>query len=161
METSANISRWVLQTIEKGFMGVFSAEVAPPAGSGNGTRSESSVRERGHRIWTSLHQGNWVYSRYFTVQKKDGGLRPILDLRVLKDSAMQLKFKINFETNRATDQIRGLVCHDRYQGCILPHIHPSVSQEVPEVLFWGQSMPVSGSSVQPNIITLYIHEMRR
>ncbi len=26
----------------------------PPAGSGNGTRSESSVRERGHRICTSL-----------------------------------------------------------------------------------------------------------
>ncbi len=29
METSANISRWVLQSIEKGFMGVFFTKVAP------------------------------------------------------------------------------------------------------------------------------------
>ncbi len=68
---------------------------------------------------------------------------------------------VNFETNRATDQIRGLVCHDRSQGCILSHIHPSVSQEVPEVRFWGQSIPVSGSSVRPSIITPHFHEMHR
>ncbi len=60
-----NISHWVLQTKEKGyqiqfgshphrFMGVMSTEVAPPAGSGNGTGNKSSVRERGHIICTSL-----------------------------------------------------------------------------------------------------------
>ncbi len=68
---------------------------------------------------------------------------------------------VNFEKNHATDQIRGLVCHDRSQGCILSHIHPSMSQEVPEVHFWGQSIPVSGSSVRPSIITSHFHEMRR
>ncbi len=46
---------------------------------------------------------------------------------------------VNFETNHATHQIRGLVCHDRSQGRILPHIHPSISQEVPEVRFWGKA----------------------
>ncbi len=35
-----------------------------------------------------------LYSRYFVVPKKDGGLHPILDLRVLNDSVMQLKFKM-------------------------------------------------------------------
>ncbi len=39
------------------------------------------------------------YSRYFIVPKKDGGLRPMLDLRVLNDSVMQLKFKM-FTSNR-------------------------------------------------------------
>ncbi len=34
------------------------------------------------------------YSRYFIVPKKDGGLHPILDLRVLNDCIMQLKFKM-------------------------------------------------------------------
>ncbi len=29
------------------------------------------------------------YSRYFIVPKKDGGLRPIVDLQVLNDSVMQ------------------------------------------------------------------------
>ncbi len=37
---------------------------------------------------------NWFYSRYFIVPKKDEWLRPILDLRVLNDSVMQLKFKM-------------------------------------------------------------------
>ncbi len=34
------------------------------------------------------------YSQYVIVPKKDGGLRPILDLRVLNDSVRQLKFKM-------------------------------------------------------------------
>ncbi len=35
-----------------------------------------------------------LYSRYFIVPKKDGGLCPILDLWVRNDSVKQLKFKI-------------------------------------------------------------------
>ncbi len=37
-----------------------------------------------------------VYSWYFIVPKKDGGggLHPIVDLRILNDSVMQLKFKM-------------------------------------------------------------------
>ncbi len=34
------------------------------------------------------------YSRYFVVPKKDGGLRPILDLRQLNRSVRRLKFKM-------------------------------------------------------------------
>ena len=34
------------------------------------------------------------YSRYFLVPKKDGGLRPILDLRLLNLSLMRRKFKM-------------------------------------------------------------------
>ncbi len=136
---------------------MLSTEVPHPAGSGNGTRSESSVREMCHRICTSLQQGNRFYSRYFIVPKKDGGLRPILDLRVLNDASSN----VNFETNRPTDQIRGVVCHNRSQGRILSHIHHSMSQEVPEVRFWGQSIPVLGSSVRSSIITLHFHKMRR
>ncbi len=38
-----------------------------------------------------------LYSRYFIVPKKGGGMRgvrPILELQVLNDSVMQLKFKM-------------------------------------------------------------------
>ncbi len=141
---------------------MFFTEVAPPAGSGNGTRSESSVREGGHRICTSLQQGNQVYSRYFIVPKEGWGVVPHFrssSSEPLHHAAQVQNFL--FATNHATDQIRGLVCHDRSQGRILPHIHPSVSQEVPEVRFWGQSIPVLGSSVRPSIITPHFHEMRR
>ncbi|XP_077061833.1 uncharacterized protein LOC143714498 [Siphateles boraxobius] len=40
----------------------------------------------------SLESG--YYSRYFIVPKKDGGLRPILDLRILNRSVGKLKFKM-------------------------------------------------------------------
>ncbi|KAI2650711.1 Transposon Ty3-G Gag-Pol polyprotein [Labeo rohita] len=45
------------------------------------------------------------YSRYFIVPKKDGGLRPILDLRLLNLSVMRLKFKM-LTVNQALSQIR-------------------------------------------------------
>ncbi len=114
------------------FRGVFSTEVPPPSGSGNGTRSESSVREKGHRICTSLQQENQVYSQYFIVPKKDGGLRPILDLQVRNDSVMQLKFKmltlrqilpeirsedwfVTIDLKDAYFHISILPCHRRFQ----------------------------------------------
>ncbi len=50
------------------------------------------------------------YSRYFIVQKKDGGVAS--HFRFSRSErlrhAAQVK-NVNFETNRATDQIRGLV----------------------------------------------------
>ncbi len=57
--------------------------------------------------------------------------------------------------------VSGLVRHDRSQGRILPHSHPSVSQEVPGVRFWGQRIPISGSSVRPSIINPHFHEKHR
>ncbi len=120
------------------FIGLFSTEVAPPAGSGNGTRSESFVRERGHRICTSLQQGNRVLHPVFHSSKE--GLGVATHFRSSSSERLRHAAQVedvNFETNRATDQIRGLVYHDRSQGRILPHIHPSVSQAVPEVRFWG------------------------
>ncbi len=134
----------------------------PPAGSGNGTRSESSVRERGHRICASLQQANRVLQPVFHSSKEGLGVashfRSSSSERLRPAAQVQ---NLNFETNRATDQIRGLVCHDRSQGLILPHIHPSVSQEVPELRFWGQSIPISVSSIRPSIITPHFDEMRR
>ncbi len=99
-----NISHWILQTIEKGYQ--YSPGLArpglwgcfhrggPPAGSGNGTRSENSVREGAIKYVPHSNRETGLYSWYFIVPKKDGGLRPILDLRVLNDSVMQLKFKM-------------------------------------------------------------------
>ncbi len=63
------------------------------------------------------------------------------------------------QTDRDSNQVRGLVCHDRSKGCILPGIHPSSTQEVPEVCFWGQSVPVSGFSFQARTFTLHFHQV--
>ncbi len=43
----------------------------------------------------------------------------------------------HYQTGRVSDQVRGLVCHDRSKRRILPCLHPSPTQEVPEVCFRG------------------------
>ncbi len=115
----------------------------------------------GHRICTSLQPGNRALQTVFHSSKEGWGVA--FHLRSSSSGrlrhAAQVHSNVNFETNRATGQIRGLVCHDRFQGRILPHTYPSVSQEVPEVHFWGQSIPISGSSIRPSIITPHFHEI--
>ncbi len=41
-----------------------------------------------------LDRESGFYNRYFIIPKKNGGLRPILDLRLLNRSVMRLKFKM-------------------------------------------------------------------
>ncbi len=113
---------------------------APPVGSDNGTRSGSSVRERGHRICTSLQQVNRALQPVFHSSKEGWGVashfRSSSSERLRHAAQVQ---NVNFETNRVTDQIRGLVCHDRSQGRILPQCQPSVSQEVMRFTFGGKA----------------------
>ncbi|KAI2665262.1 ORF V: Enzymatic polyprotein [Labeo rohita] len=54
------------------------------------------------------------------------------------------------QASSVTDQVRGLVCDDRSKRRLFPRLHPSSTQEVPEVCFQGQSIPISGSSVRPS-----------
>ncbi len=63
------------------------------------------------------------------------------------------------QTGRVSDQVRGLVCHDRSKRCLFPCLHPFQSQEVPEVCFQGQSLPISGSSRRPSTLTPNFHEV--
>ncbi len=79
------------------------------------------------------------YSRYFIVPKKDGGLRPILDLRQFEPLSQHTEVQ-DAQTGRVSDQVQGLVCHDRSKRRILPYLHPSHSQGVPEVLLLGAKL---------------------
>ncbi len=120
-------------------MGVLSTEVAPKQVLVMEQELKALLEKGAIKYVPHSNRETRFYSRYFIVPKKDEGLHPILDYSSSERlrHAAQVQ-NVNFETNRATDQIRGLVCHDRSQGRILPHNHPSVSQEVPEVRFWGK-----------------------
>ncbi len=63
------------------------------------------------------------------------------------------------QTGRVSDQVRGLVCHDRSKRRILPYLHLSHSQGVPEVCFRGQSLPISGSSLRPSTLTPHFYKV--
>ncbi len=52
-----------------------------------------------------LDRESGFYSRYFVVPKKDGGLRPILDLRLLNRSVSRLKFRM-LTVKQVVSQIR-------------------------------------------------------
>ncbi len=52
-----------------------------------------------------LDRESGFYSRYFVVPKKDGGLRPILDLRLLNHSVRRLKFRM-LTVKQVVSQIR-------------------------------------------------------
>ncbi len=116
-----------------GLWGVF-YRGGPPAGSG-----KSSVRERGH-ICTSLQQGNRGLQPVFHSSKEGWG-----DVSHFRSSssewlrhAAQVQ-NVNFETNRATDQIQGLVCHDRSLGHILPLIYPPCHRKFLRFAFGGKA----------------------
>ncbi len=102
------------------------------------------------------------YSRYFIVPKKDGRLRPILDLRVLNDSVMQLKFKmltlrqivpqirsedwfVTIDLKDAYFHISILLCHRRFL----------------RFAFGGKAYQCRVLPFGPSIITMHFYEMRR
>ncbi|ROL51349.1 Transposon Ty3-G Gag-Pol polyprotein [Anabarilius grahami] len=134
-----NISKWVLLMIEQGdyriqfgspppkFNGVLPTVVAP---------EQSLVMEQ--EVTTLLQKGaiervpppskmSGFYSRYFIVPKKDGGLRPIIDLRVLNRSVKKLKFKM-LTLKQIIPQIRSedwFVAIDLKDAYFHVSIHPS------------------------------------
>ncbi len=100
-----NISHWVLQTIRKGyqiqfgsrpprFIGVLSTEVAPQQVLAMEQEIKALLEKEAIEYVPHSNRETGFYSRYFIVPKKDGGLRPILDLRVLNVSVLKLKFKM-------------------------------------------------------------------
>ncbi len=111
-----NVSRWVLQTVEKGyriqfgappppFQGVFLTLVGPEQALVLEQEVNTLLRKEAIEVVPPLDRESGFYSRYFIVPKKDGGLRPILDLRLLNRSVMRLKFKM-LTVKQVVSQIR-------------------------------------------------------
>ncbi len=156
-----NISPWLykkgINTVwvspDQVYWGVFHRG-GPPAGSGNGTRSESSVRERGHRICTTLQQGNRGLQPVFHSSKEGWGLRPILDLERLRHAAQMLTLRQIMPQIRSEDWFVTIDLKDAYFHISILLCHRKFLR-----FTFGQSIPISGSSVRPSVITLHFHEM--
>lgn len=116
-----NISPWVLRKVEKGYRIQF--EYRPPKYNGvvNTVVSHEQARVMDMEVQYLLvkeaiemfpphERETRFYSQYSIVPKKE---------------SLSLTIK----------QIRGLVCHNRSKRCVFPYIHPSPTQEIPEVRF--------------------------
>ncbi|KAI2659093.1 Transposon Ty3-G Gag-Pol polyprotein [Labeo rohita] len=111
-----NVSAWVLHTVERGyriqfgappppFVGVSPTLVGPEQGLVMEQEVVSLLRKEAIEVVPPHDRESGFYSRYFIVPKKDGGLRPILDLRVLNRSVMKLKFRM-LTLKQVVSQIR-------------------------------------------------------
>ncbi len=99
------ISRWLLNVIERGYTLQFRRR--PPRFNGvvqslTSPRNAQALRQE---IGCLLEKGavervppheleSWFYSRYFVVPKRDGGLRPILDLRPINRALCERQFRM-------------------------------------------------------------------
>ncbi len=99
------VSEWVIGIIKRGYSLQFARR--PPRFSGVVSTSVQGENARVLRseVMTLLEKGaiemvppalseSGFYSRYFLVPKKDGGLRPILDLRRLNHALMRRPFRM-------------------------------------------------------------------
>ncbi|KAI2668213.1 Transposon Ty3-I Gag-Pol polyprotein [Labeo rohita] len=110
-----NVSAWVLRTVERGyriqfgapppFNGVFPTVVSPEQGLVMEQEVETLLRKEAVEVVPLQDGESGFYSRYFIVPKKDGGLCPILDLRLLNRSVMRLKFKMLKKRKRTVNQV--------------------------------------------------------
>ncbi len=130
------------------------------AGSVVRTRSKYSSEEEGHRGSPSSRQRIWVLQPVLHCSEE--GWWVVSDFRSASVESLSHATEVqdaHYQTGRVSDQVRGLVRHDRSKRCIFPCLHPSSTQEFPEVCFRGQSLPISGSSVRPCTLTPNFHKV--
>ncbi len=125
------ISRWLLSVIERGYTLQFRRR--PPRFNGvvqslTSPRNAQALRQE---IGCLLEKGavervplneleSGFYSRYFVVPKRDGGLRPILDLRPINRALCERPFRmITLKQILAQIPPRGLVCVRGFEGRVL------------------------------------------
>ncbi|KAL0148205.1 hypothetical protein M9458_056526, partial [Cirrhinus mrigala] len=110
------VSQWVLHTVERGyriqfgsppplFYGVLPTLVGPEQALVMEQEVNTLLRKEAIEVFPPDNRESGFYSRYFIVPKKDGGLRPILDLRLLNRAVMCLRFKM-LTLSQVISQIR-------------------------------------------------------
>ncbi len=155
-----NVSRWVLHTVERGyriqfgsppprFNGVNPTLVGPEQALGMEREVDTLLRKGVRVLQPVLHSSKegWRVASHF----RSASIEPLRH-----ETEVQYSYT---QTHRVSDQVRGLVCHDRSKRRIFPCLHPSHSQEVPEVCFRGRSLPISGSSLRPSTLIPHFHEV--
>ncbi len=82
------------------------------------------------------------YSPYFIVPKKGGGLRPILDLRILNRALHKLPFRMLMHLSMHPSF--RLVCSNRPEGRLIRCLNPPSTQTVSPHCVQRASIPVQG-----------------
>ncbi len=171
-ERLPGVSLWVLRTIRSGYTLQFGKN--PPCFDGVqltvvNNASKASVLQQ--ELSSLLQKGaieeipqsdieRGFFSSYFLVPKRDGGLRPILDLRRLNFSLYKGKFKM-LTMKTIMSQIQGgnwfvtIDLKDAYFHIQVVQRH----QEVPSIRLWREGLPIQGPSLRSGLGAKNIHKM--
>ncbi|KAI2666989.1 hypothetical protein H4Q32_029326 [Labeo rohita] len=109
------------------------------AGSGNGTGSRNS-EEGGHRGGPSSRQGVQVLQPVLHCSEEGWGPASLFRSETTESFSYEVEVQnTDYQSSGVTNQVRGLVCDDRSKRRLLPCLHPSSTQKVPEVCFQGEA----------------------
>ncbi len=89
-----NVLQWVLHTVERGkplFNGACSTLMGLEQALVMEREVDSLLRKKAIEVVPPHYRESGFYSRYFIIPKKDGGLRPIIDLRLLNRHVTQVQ----------------------------------------------------------------------
>ncbi len=101
------------------------------------------------------------YSPYFIVPKKSGGLRPILNLgsaRLEPGPSQAPVQNAHTETHLWVRPSPRLVCSDRPEGRVLPHVDPSAPQAIPAVCVRRTGISVQSPALRAVPVAPSLHE---
>ncbi len=160
------ISRWLLSVIERGYTLQFRRR--PPRFNGvvqslTSPRNAQALRQE---IGCLLEKGavervppneleSGFYSRYFVVPKRDGGLRPILDLRPINRALCERPFRmITLKHILAQIRVRG------FEGRVFSHSDSTASQTVSEVYLREHCVPILCSPVRAGSGPAHVFKVR-
>ncbi len=146
-----NVSQWVLHTVERGykiqfgsrsplFNGVFPTLVGPKQALVMEQEVETILRKEAIEVVPPHNTESGFYSRYFIVSEE--GWRSASNSRSKTTELLSHETQVQdayYQASRVPDQVRGLVCDDRSERRLLPHIHSSSTLEVLEVRFRGKA----------------------
>ncbi len=160
-ERLPGVSPWVLRTVRSGytlqfgrnpprFDGVHLTEVNSASKASVLQQELSSLLQKGaieEVPQTDIERG--LFSRYFLVPKRDGGLRPILDLRRLNLSLYKGKFKmLTMKSIMSQIQEGDWFVTIDLKDAFFSHAGHSATQEVPLVCLWREGLPIQGPSLR-------------
>ncbi len=141
---------------------LFSLGKIPPASTGSTDSSKQRLQglcsttgtflpptERSNRGNTAVGSRTRVLSRDFLVPKRDGGLRPILDLRRLNFSLYKGKFKMLTMKTIMSQVQEGDWLSPSTWRIVFSHPGRSKTQEVPSVCLWREGLPIQGPALWP------------
>ncbi len=120
----------------------------------------NSAGQRGHRTCSPARQTVRLLQPVFSRSQERWGVAS--DFRSSRVEPLPQNIQVQNANNQDdcfSHPIEGLVCDNRSKGRLFSYRNIATTQEVPEVRFWGRSLPVSGSSVRPSLVTPHIHEM--